>query len=64
MRIVGLFDYYFLILVFIQFLISNFVDVKALIQKGNEKEALVLKWITRGILVITIGMTIISYVYQ
>lgn len=62
MRIVGLFDYYFLILLFIQFLISNIVDVNALNRENHQKEALALKWITRIILGIALGMTIIAYI--
>ena len=64
MRIIGLFDYYFLILIFIQFLTSNVFDVNTLKRNNQHKEASVLKWITRVTLGVSLAMTVISYLYE
>jgi len=64
MRIIGLFDYYFLILMFIQFLISNFIDVKKLKNENFIKDALILKRISIAIITISFVLFIVSYIIE
>lgn len=64
MKVIGLFDYYFLILIFIQFLISNLIDVKKFIRSNNPKEAAIIKVASRTILGISAVMTIIAYILK
>ncbi len=64
MKVIGLFDYYFLILIFIQFLISNLIDVKKFIRSNNPKEAAIIKVASRTILGISVVMTIIAYILK
>lgn len=64
MRIIGLFDNYFLTLMFAQYLVSNFIDVKELKDKNYSKEAATLKRASLVIIIISLVLFVISYIYQ
>ena len=63
MRIIGVFDYYFLCLVFIQFLVS-IMDVKKLKKDKNFKNAAVSKWVSGGFLALAAVMTVVAYIFE
>lgn len=64
MRIVGLFDIYFLIIIIIQYLVSNFIDVKELKDNNYSKEATILKRTSLGILIVSLILFVVSNIYQ
>jgi len=64
MRIIGLFDIYFLIIMIIQYLVSNFIDVKELKDNNYSKEAIILKRTSLGILIVSLILFVVSNIYQ
>ena len=64
MRIIGLFDHYFLILIFAQYLVSNFIDANEIKAENNSKEATILKRTSLIILIVSVALFGISYIYQ
>jgi hypothetical protein len=64
MKVIGLFDYYFLLLIFFQFLISNLIDVKEFKKNSNPREAAIIKRASTAILAISVVMTIVAYILK
>lgn len=64
MRIIGLFDHYFLIMIFAQYLVSNLIDVNKIKAENHSKEATILKRASLTILIVSVALFGISRIYK